>query len=358
MPTNTPNPTPALHRRDVLKLLQSGVLLPSALLACPSVLAADKVKRDKRPVAMLLPLTGPRAALGHSMRQAVLLADSGPEITAFDTGGTAAGAALAARNALKAKAGMILGPVTTEEAGAVGAEVAGRVPVIAFTNNALSRAPGTFVFGLTPAQVTSAILRYARSRGVRNVVVIDDASPWSAAAALAAGKMQGEIGIDVRVLTVVAGQPLPLAGDAPDAVLLPGSGADVLAAARNLKDTGIQLLGTVQALDHRPAALEALNGAWIASPDPAEFGRFAAEFRSRHGGTPGALAALAYDAGRIVRVLREKGAVDLAGLLAETNYPCVTGNARFRSDGSVARELAILMAGAEGYQPVAVSLGA
>ena len=265
-------------------------MAPSALLASSSVFAADKVKRDKRPVALLLPLTGPRAALGLSMRQAVLLADSGPELTAYDTGGTPEGAVLAARNALKAKAAMILGPVTAEE--------------------------------------------------------------------LAAVTAQGEIGIDVRVLTVTDGQPLPEAGDAPDAVLLPGSGAAVLAAARNLKATGIQLLGTVQALDHRPASLEALDGAWIASPDPAAFGKFAGEFRSRHGGTPGALAALAYDAGGIVKVLRAKGSLDEAALLAETSYPCVTGNARFRSDGSVARELSILVAGPQGYAPVAVSLGA
>jgi ABC-type branched-subunit amino acid transport system substrate-binding protein len=317
-----------------------------------------QVKRDKRPVALLLPLSGPRAALGLSMRQAALLADSGPEITAYDTGGTAAGAALAAQNALKAKAAMILGPVTAEEASAVAAQAGGRVPVIAFSNNAVVRAPGTFIFGITPSQVTSAILRYARSRGVRNVVVIDDTSPWSAAAALAAGRIQGEIGIDVRVVAVTPDQPLPSAGDAPDAVLLPGSGEAVLAAARNLKATGIQLLGTVQALDHRPAALEALDGAWIASPDPAAFGKFAGEFRARHGGDPGALAALAYDAGAIVKVLREKGALGQAGLLAETSYTCITGNARFRTDGSVARELAILVASPEGYKPVAVSQGA
>lgn len=349
---------PPIRRRALLTALGSGLVLPSALRASPSVFAADKVKRDKRPVALLLPLSGPRAALGLSMRQGVLLADSGPELTAYDTGGTAAGAALAARNALKAKAAMMLGPVTAEELSAVTAEVARRVPVIAFTNNAVARGPGSFVFGITPAQVTSAVLRYARSRGVRSVVVVDDGSPWSVAAALAAGKMQGEVGLDVRSLSVVEGQPLPAAGDAPDAVLLPGSGEAVLAAARNLKGTGVQLLGTVQALDHRPSALEAMDGAWIASPDPAAFGRFAGEYRSRHGDTPGALAALAYDAGGVVKALRAKGSIGEAALLAETSYTCITGNARFRSDGSVARELAILVAGAQGYEPVAVSLGA
>ena len=88
-----------IRRRALLTALGSGLVLPSALLASPSVFAADKVKRDKRPVAVLLPLSGPRAALGLSMRQGVLLADSGPELTAYDTGGTPEGAALAARTA-------------------------------------------------------------------------------------------------------------------------------------------------------------------------------------------------------------------------------------------------------------------
>ncbi|HWK35626.1 ABC transporter substrate-binding protein [Sphingomonas sp.] len=310
-------------------------------------------------MALLLPLTGDHAALGLSMQRAAALAESDAALMqVIDTGGTAPGAAAAAAEAIKRKAAMIFGPLTADEARAAAATVAGRVPVIAFTNDAAVAATGAWVFGLTPRQSTSAVLRYARSRGVKSVVVLGDASPWSSAASAAAQALQGELGIDVRAITVTPGQPLPGAGDPPDAVLATGSGEGVLAAARNLKDTGVQLLATLQALDHRPSALEALQGAWIAAPDPKAFGEFSSTFEAKVGGAPGALAALAYDAAGIGRSLRADHKLDRAGLLATDSFACVTGAVRFRADGSCARELAIVVAGPAGYESVATSRGA
>ena len=326
-------------------------MLPSHAFA-----SAGKSK-DKRPIALLVPLTGPRARLGSSMRQAALLAENGQYVLSFDTGGTAAGAAAAVAQALKRKPALILGPLSAEEVPAVTSSVAGRVPIIAFSNDSVLRTPGTYIFGITAGQVTSAILRYARSRGVRSVVVIDDGSAWSAAASLAAGQLEGELGIRVRVLEVKSGQPMPAAGDAPDAVLLPGSGPAVLAAARGLKDTGIQLLGTLQGIDNRPEALEALDGAWIASPDPVAFGTFASEFAARNGGAAGTITALAYDAAGIANALRNANTLSGQGLLDSKGFNCVTGPVRFRTDGSVARDFAILVARPHGYEPVAVSSG-
>lgn len=310
-------------------------------------------------MALLLPLTGERAALGLSMQRAAMLAESDAKLMfALDTAGTATGAAAAATAAIRRGAAMILGPLTSWEAAAAADTVAGRVPVIAFTNNAAAAANGAYVFGLTPAQTTSAVLRYARSRGVKSVLVIGDGTAWSNAASEAAVKAQGDIGLDIRAVTVGAGSPLPAAGEAPDAVLVPGSGEAVLAAARNLRDTGVQLLGTVQALDNRPSALEALSGAWIAAPDPAAFGGFSSEYEAKNGGDPGALAALAYDAAKIARTLRDADRLSRAGLLGTESFPCVTGAVRFRTDGSCSRELAILVASADGYRSVATSRGA
>lgn len=346
-----------MDRRSLLRLLQSGLVASAASVVLPSF-AHAAAKKDKRPIALLVPLTGPRARIGLSMRQAALLAENGAYVQSFDTAGTASGAAAAAASALKKRPALILGPLSAEEVPAVSSTIAGRVPIIAFSNDAVLRQPGTYIFGITPGQVTGAILRYARSRGVKDVAVIDDGSPWSAAASVAAGQHEGELGIKVRVLEVRDGKPLPAAGEAPDAVLLPGSGEAVLAAARNLKDSGIQLLGTLQGLDHRPQALEALDGAWIASPDPVAFGTFASEFAARNGGRPGTIAALAYDAAGIANALREAGTLGPEGLLDGKGFSCVTGPVRFRTDGSVARDFAILLARPHGYEPVAVSSGA
>ena len=217
----------------MLRLLRSA-LVGSALASTPSLLAAAAAKADKRPIALLLPLSGAQAELGTSMVNAASLAQNAGGLLPFDTGGTPAGAGAAARAAMGKRVGAILGPLTAAEVPAVTAAVAGRVPVIAFTNDAAQRSPGAFVFGVTPAQATSAILRYARTRGVRSLVAIGDGSPWTSAAAAAARGLEGELGLTVRAIDVKPGEPLPAAGDAPDAVLLPGPSAGFLAAARLL----------------------------------------------------------------------------------------------------------------------------
>lgn len=328
-------------------------------MASPSILLAAAAKADKRPVALLLPLTGSNAALGTSMANAASLAqNAGGALITLDTGGTPAGAAAAAKSALGKRAGLILGPLTAGEVPAVTAAVAGRVPVVAFTNDAAQMATGAFVFGVTPQQATSAILRYARSRGVRSLVAIGNGSPWTAAATAVAKGLEGELGLSVRTMEVRPGEPLPAAGDAPDGVLLPGDGASLIAAARGLQGTGVQLLGTLQGIDNSPDALAALDGAWLASLDPDKFGDFAGDFVQRHGGQPGALAALAMDAAGIALELRAQGRLDRAGLLAGNGWPGIAGAVRFRTDGSVARDLSIVVARPGGYQSVATATGA
>lgn len=348
-----PHPLP---RREMLRLLRTA-LVGSALASSPSLHAATRA--DKRPVALLLPLTGAHAGLGTSMANAASLAqNAGGALLPIDTCGTPAAAAAAVKTALGKRAGIILGPLTADEVPAVAAAVAGRVPVVSFTNDAAQAATGAFVFGVTPAQATSAILRYARGRGIRSLVAIGDGSPWTAAAAAAARGLEGELGLTVRSLEVRPGQPIPAAGDAPDAVLLPGSGESLIAAARGLQGTGVQLLGTLQGVDNSPAALAALDGAWLASLEPEKFGGFSGEFVQRHGGQPGALAALAHDAAAIALELRLQGRLDRAGLLSGDGWPGIAGAVRFRTDGSVARELAIVVARPGGYETVATATGA
>lgn len=344
-----------MNRRDTLRLLQSVLLVSAASLGAPSFAAA---RRDRRPIALLVPLSGQHAALGISMQKAASLVESAPTIHTFDTLGTPAGAAAAATLAMKQDPGIILGPVLSADVAAVMQVTANRVPVVSFSNDPAARATGAYVFGITASQVASAILRYARSRGVKNLVVIGDGTPWANQSIATATSLQGAIGMDVRAIEVREGQPLPAAGDPPDAVLIPGSGDALLAAARNLKDTGIQLLATVQALDYRPLALSILEGAWLASPDPGAFGNFAADYTGRHGGQPGALAALAYDATGIAKTMHSREAFNREGLLDATGFEGVMGKVRFRTDGSVARDMAILVARGDGYETVAVSQGA
>ncbi len=257
---------------------------------------------------------------------------------------------------MKGGATMLLGPLSAAETRAVAAAVGARVPVVALTNDAGVQGNGAFVLGITPAQATSAILGYARSRGVRRVLVVDDGTPWSGACAAAAKVAEGDLALAVQVAAATGGTLPPVAG-AADAVFVPG-GATAIAAARAVKDAGAQLLATVQALDYRPDALAALEGAWIASPDPDRFGTFAAAYAARNGGRPGAIAALGHDAALIARTLRQADQLTREGLLREGGFDCTTGPLRFRSDGSCARDFAILVPTTGVYQKVAESRGA
>ncbi|KQM33102.1 hypothetical protein [Sphingomonas sp. Leaf10] len=336
-------------RRSTLGLFRDAMLLSSAAWAASPLLAA---RRAKRSAALLVPLTGDRSGLGLSIANAARLAETDASaLSVVDTGGSAAGAVRAARTAVKGGATMLLGPLSAEETRAVAAAVS--VPVVALTNDAAARGGGAFVFGITPAQAASAILGYARSRGVRRVLAVDDATPWARASVAAAKAAEADLGLTITVVPLANGT-LP-AGLEADAAFVPGA---AVALAPMLKTRGMQLLATMQALDYRPDAVGALEGAWIASPDPERFATFATEYAARNGGRPGAIAALGNDAAMIAKTLREADAMTREGVLRDAGFDGVTGRVRFRSDGSCARDFAILVPTNGVYQKVAESRGA
>ena len=305
---------------------------------------------------MLLPLSGEGADLGRSMAHAGGLAqpaDAGKNrLLAFDTQGTAAGAAAAARTALKAGAPLLLGPLYARELAAV-TEIAGDVPVLSFSNDAAAARGRAYLFGITAAQAVEAVLSYARTRGVRRVAVIADPSGWGTQAAAAARQIAGDLEIDLIPATPANWRSEPL----PDAVLVSGGGPLLGAAAREFSAAGVQLLATLQAADSPSRSLAALDGAWLAAPDPERFADFARSFETKYGNMPGVIAGLAYDAVDIARMLHRAGHVDRDGLLASSGFNGVTGNVRFNRDGSAARELAVMVVEGGGLRIVERSQG-
>ena len=296
---------------------------------------------------MLLPLSGEGADLGRSMAHAGGLAqpvgaagkDAGKNaLLVFDTLGTAAGAAGATRQALKVGAPLLLGPLYARELAAV-AQVAGELPVLSFSNDAAAPRGRAYLFGVTAAQAVEAVLTYARTRGVRRVALIADPSAWGAQAAAAARQLAGDIEIELIAATQGSWRTSPM----PDAVLVTGGGPQLGAAVREFSAAGVQVLATFQAAEQPSRGLAALDGAWLAAPDPERFADFARGFEGKYGNTPGVIAGLAYDAVNIARALRRAGHVDRDGLLAPSGFSGVTGNVRFNRDGSASRELAVMV---------------
>lgn len=332
-----------IARRHVL---YSGWLASLALASSPLRAAA---KGDDRPLAaLLLPLTGPNADLARSMQHAAVFAQppgaTKTTLAVFDTGATAEGAATAAAAAVKRGAPLLVGPLFAAQVAAAVAAARG-VPVVALSNDPAS-AGGAFVLGITPAQTVGAILGYARSRGVRRVAIAGGTSRWELLAAAAARAAAADLG-----LTLSDFAP----GTVSDAVLVTGDADALAAAARTLQGSGIQLLGTYQGMALSGAGLAAIEGAWLAAPDPDGFADFARRFETAFGNPPGQIAGLAYDAIGIARTLRAAGHLDRDGLTGSAGFAGVTGAVRFRADGSATRELAIVVAENGAFRAVAHS---
>ncbi|MBT4721293.1 MAG: ABC transporter substrate-binding protein, partial [Rhodospirillaceae bacterium] len=129
-------------------------------------------------VAILLPLSGPHAAIGQTLLNAAQLAlfhfaDKRFELLPQDTRGTAAGAADAAALAIGDGASLILGPLfaTSVEAIAPAARAAG-VTVIAFSNDRRVVGSRVFTMGFLPGEQVDRVVRYAYRKGLRNFALL------------------------------------------------------------------------------------------------------------------------------------------------------------------------------------------
>lgn len=336
-------------RRDILGLAAVG----AGTLAMPAF--AQKLKA---PAALLVPLSGASASIGLSIQRAAAIVPGDAKaqpLLMFDTGGSAEGAANAARQAVKRGARIILGPLFSNETAAVTNVVGSAFPILSFSNDESLIGTGPFLLGITAAQSVTAILGYARRRGVRRVVAFGGTSPWSSRGLAAAQRVKDALGLDLSLLPapLSEGQALPAAlrqagkGEMPDALLVTDGGAEAVAAARALAGSNVQILASEAA----PAAA-GMAGAWVAGSDPTVVAEFATRYQQRYGAMPGSLAALAYDGMTIVRQLQASGTVDRAALSNASSSSAITGAIRFRADGTATRELAILLAGEKGYEVV------
>ena len=257
-------------------------MLLSAAPSGFSAFAAPRANARASLAALLLPVSGPSAAIGLGLQRAAALAQSAgngkARIQTFDTGG---GAARAARGVARKRPAIVLGPLFAGEVRAVAEALPAHVPIVAFSNNVGARDARTFEFGITPSQSVSAVLQYAHSRGARRIALSGPAGGWSAEAGGAARRLAPEIGL--AIVEVEA---------RPDAILLTGGAAQIAAEAEPLRARGAQLLGTIQLLD-RPGPLAALDGIWFSAPDPEQFERLASAYGQAGGARPGVLAALA-----------------------------------------------------------------
>ena len=320
-------------------------------------------------VSLLVPLTGSNAEVGQALLRAAQLSldqPGGPPLDVRDTAGTPAGAAQAARAAVSGGAGIILGPLTAAETGAVApiAREAG-IPVLAFTSDVAQAQPGVWTLGVTPGQQVRRLVRAVQAEGQMRLAAVVPQNAFGDALAAGMVASAGEAGLPppriVRFpgaaglsasLQEVAGSPAPgtppSAPPAPppiDALLLGTAGPALAQAAPTLTSFGIgpaqvRILGPALWAREAPQ-LGALAGAWYAAPDPASRAGFEQAYAAKYGAPPRELASLAYDAAGVARASLDRLGYSATALTRPQGFAGADGLFSLLPDGQVRRGLAI-----------------
>jgi hypothetical protein len=357
----------ATLRTAVLGL--AALVLAGCQVAGPSLPSGPRVGGQAVEVAMLLPLSsqqGGDAIIARALANAAQMAADeqggvAVSIELYDTGGVAAQAANVARQAVQEGADVILGPLRSEAAAAVGVAVAGSgVAVLSFSNNTEVAGGNVFVLGHTFANTAQRVVSYAARQGRGNVVVVH------------ASNLAGEVARDA-VRRAAAGSGATVAATIPyefsqtgvidavprvteavrstgaNAVLLTSDSAGALPFfAQLLPENGldteaVRVMGLTR-WDLPPQTLEfaGLQGGWFALPDPGAVSTFEARYAATYGTAPHNLAALGYDGMRaIVETAAGSGRVGPAALAASGGFDGANGAFRLLPDGTNRRALAI-----------------
>ena len=359
---------------------------------------APEAPEERNRVAILVPTTGPQAAVGQSVANAALLAvldlkGVGFRLTTYDTAGPG-GARAAAQAAVAAHCGVILGPLLAGDvrAAAPVAAAAG-VPMLSFTNDTSVAGGGAYVLGFQPAQSIARVIGYAAGRGVSRFAALMPQGVYGARATTvflravqgAGGQVTGiatyardrkQLAAAARKVTAYdarlaraggAGALRPdgtvapvadRAGPVPFQALMIADNGPIAAAfapalAKYAGGSPVVLLGTeLWASDPALGQTAAMKGAWFAAVPEARFRQMSVRYRARYGGRPSRLASLGYDVVLLVQSLSGRwpvrGAFPRAGLTASGGFTGVDGTFRFTQAGVAERALEVRQIGVGG----------
>jgi branched-chain amino acid transport system substrate-binding protein len=354
-------------------------------------------------VALLVPLTGPRAEFGQVLVQAAQLAlavPGAPMLDVKDTGGSPQGAAAAAHDAIAQGAGLIIGPLTSAETAAVAPVARGaNTTVLAFTNDPSQAQPGVWTLGITPGQQVRRLVAAVQAAGRTQIAALLPQTDFGQAMGQALGQAatadglpspdiryhgsgMASINVTTRALSDYANRRGPIdaqikqarALNTPEgrtqardlaksaippprfsALLLADSGEPLSEVAAMLpyydvNRSQVQILGPM--LWASPASGSGqLPGAWYAAPDPAARAGLEQSYAAKYGTSPPAVADLAFDAASIARVLGAGGGYSVGALTQPAGFLGADGWLALLPDGQVRRGLAVFRVGGEQIAP-------
>ncbi len=365
-------------------------------LAPPPIPAKPGPKAEVH-AALLVPLTGPNAALGAALSNAAQLAlfdlaDQHFNLIPLDTHGTPEGAAAAARLAVTQGADIILGPLLSLEvkaAAPVAREQA--IPMLAFTTDRSTLGSGVYTLGFLPGPQVKRVVQQAEADNRTRFAVLAPDTEYGRAVAEAMSAAVQETGAHLvrvtyydpaahdltpvakrfaeydrhqaelaRAKTATEGRSGSLAAQAAaaepsrmpyDAVLLPDEGTRLKSIASLITYYGldpgpVRLLGTMLWDDPRLSDEPSLQGGWFPAPPSAAHAEFEARYVKAFGPLPprtGIFASTAYDATALAAQLARQGQGDYPPqvLTNPNGFAGVDGIFRLLPDGTAERGLAV-----------------
>lgn len=324
-------------------------------------------------VGLLLPLSGRNAPLGKAMQDAAAVslfdkyARLSPkaqnvrvELVPVDTGDTAERAAMAMTQVADAGVRFVIGPLFADAAAAAAPIArAKNISLLSLSNTRTQASPGVYMFGFSPAEQVDRVVTYAMQNNKTKLAVLVPNSAFGelilAAAHSSVERNGGKLVVEAKYLTAGAGIDAALGtlvkGKTPafDSILIPEGGAALDAivrglAARGVRTSNVQFLGT--GLWDDPDLLRRVNldGAWYASSPPDLNNEFLNRFKSTYNYDPPRIASLSYDAVALaVTLATSNRPFDAATLTSGAGYAGpANGIFRLRADGVTQRGLAVM----------------
>ena len=335
----------------------------------PEPVPTDALPSDggRHRVALLVPMSGPNAAVGQSIANATQMAllDTNAQNLRITTYDTAAGPAAAATRAIADGNKLILGPLMGEEMAAVTAVTRpARVPVISYTSDNGVASRDAFVMGTVPGNSIARTVRHARGRGLTRFAALVPTGDYGRRAQAAyvqavtgaGGTLSPSESYDRSNTSVVSAARRLRAKGGYDAVLIADGARFAVLAAPQLKAAGAaapRILGTeLWNGESTIGTTPALRGAWFSAVSDGRFRQFADSFQSRFGARPHRIATLGYDSVlltiRIARDWRPGSNFPAARLADSGGFLGLDGPFRFMPGGVVERALEVREARAGG----------
>lgn len=338
--------------------------LPSATVADAPIAttpaaAAKAAPTKAQPVTagLLVPLTGPQAALGQAMLNAsqMAIADLNATHVTLIPRNTDTGAKAAATIATQDGATVLLGPVFAANVRDVAPVAAQRnTPVLAFSTDWTVANKNTSVLGFLPFSQVARIIDFAAKKGSRSFAILIPETPYGMAVAgavrdaLQRQNLAGpvEIRFNDKNLNDAAQK---LAQSRFDTLILPVGGTALQSVATVLRQNdvplqSVRIIGTGLWDDDAIARSGIIEGAYYAAPDPVKRADFMKRYQDLFGTKPPRLATLAYDATALVAVLAQQGydPANAANLHYAAGFTGIDGVFRIRDDNLNDRNLAVL----------------